>query len=47
MSPEEYVGLMEEVGFVDVEVVGYPEFWTSKTTRGVDFVARKPKLEAW
>ena len=45
MSPEVNVELMEEVGFVDVEVVGYTDFWTSKTTRGVDFVVRKPKIE--
>lgn len=42
MKPEEYIALMEEVGFVDVEIVGYTNFWTSATTRGVDFVARKP-----
>lgn len=42
MPPEEYVALMEEVGFRDVEVVGRTDFWTSATTRGFDFVARKP-----
>jgi len=44
VPPEEYVSLLEEVGFVTVEIVGTTDFWTSATTRGVDFVARKPDL---
>jgi len=44
VAPEEYVALLEEVGFVDVEIVGTTDFWTSPTTRGFDFVARKPNV---
>jgi len=44
VAPEEYVTLLEEVGFVDIEIVGTTDFWTSATTRGVDFVARKPNV---
>jgi hypothetical protein len=41
VAPEDYIALMKSVGFVDIRLVGYPEFWTSKSTRAIDFVARK------
>lgn len=39
------MALLEDVGFVDVEIIGWTNFWTSATTRGIDFVARKPATE--
>jgi len=41
VPPEEYVRLMGEVGFDGARCVGGGVFWTSPTTRSMDFVAVK------
>jgi len=41
VPPEEYVKLMGEVGFDGAKCVGIGKFWTSKTTRSMDFVGIK------
>lgn len=41
VPPEEYVRLMKEVGFEDARWVGTGVFWTSPTTRSMDFVGVK------
>jgi len=41
MPPEEYIKLMGEVGFDGARCVGAGNFWSSPTTRSMDFVAVK------
>jgi len=41
VPPEEYIKLMGEVGFDGARCVGIGVFWTSPTTRSMDFVAVK------
>jgi len=41
VPPEEYIKLMGEVGFDGAKCVGKGVFWTSPTTRSMDFVAIK------
>jgi len=41
VPPDEYIKLMSEVGFDGARCEGSGDFWTSPTTRSMDFVGVK------
>jgi hypothetical protein len=40
--PEKYERWLAEAGFVHIRRLGATDFWTSPSTRGMNFVATKP-----